>query len=107
MTDAAPKPTPFNPGWLTPALVVITGIISGSVNTALNSREAEDSRAFRLQQEKWNTAMERRMSDTDLTTGKALVALTKDVETANKTLASIQQALMVRGTPSYSSNSNP
>lgn len=105
MTTDAPKPTPFNPGWLTPALVVLTGIISGSVNTALNAREAEDSRAFRAQQEKWNAAMERRMSDTDLSTGKTLVALAKDVESANKTLASIQQALMIR--PSQISQSTP
>lgn len=103
MSDAKP----FNPTWLTVGAIVMTGVISGSVNTALNSREAEDSRAFRLQQEKWNAAMERRMSEADLTTGKAIVALSKDVEAANKTLASIQQALMVRGTTSYSSNNTP
>jgi hypothetical protein len=96
VSDEAPVRQGFNPTWLTVGAIVLTGVISGSVNTALNSRDAEDSRAFRIQQEKWNAAMERRMSDADLTTGKAIVALSKDVEVANKTLASIQQALMVR-----------
>lgn len=90
------EPRPFNPTWLTFGAIVLTGVISGSVNTALNSRDGAEFREFRAAQEKWNATMERRMSDEQLSTGKTLVALAKDVESANKTLASIQQALMVR-----------
>lgn len=103
MIDAAPKPLPFNPTWLMVGIVALSHVamVGGWY------RDTADLREWRAAQEKWNANIERRLSDTDLTTGKALVALTKDVETANKTLASIQQALMVRGTPSYSSNNTP
>lgn len=98
---------PFNPAWLTPVLVVLTGVISGSSATALNSRDNAENRARMDAVETRVAVVEKRFSDEQLATGKTLVALAKDVESANKTLASIQQALMVRGTPSYSSNNNP
>jgi len=103
MTDAT-RP-PFNPTWITAIAVVLTGVISGSVNTALNSRDAQDFREFRAAQLKWNDAMERRVSDDQLATSKVLVGLTKDVERANDALKSIQQALMVR--PSATASNTP
>jgi len=104
MSDA-PKPPPFNPTWVSVCLVVLTGVISGSVSTALNARDAADFRDFKADQQRWNAVMEKRFADEQLATGKTLVALSKDVETANKTLTSIQQALMVR--PAQVSQSTP
>lgn len=85
------KPT-FNPTWL------MVGIVGLSHVAMVGGwyRDTADLREWRAGQEKWNSTIERRMADADLTTGKAIVALSKDVEVANKTLASIQQALMVR-----------
>lgn len=94
--DAAQKPAPFNPGWLTAGLVVLTGVISGSVNTALNSRDVAELRSRQDALEGRVSVVEKRFSEEQLATGKTLVALQKDVETANKALASIQAALMVR-----------
>lgn len=99
MSTEPAKPTPFNPGWLTPALVILTGVISGSVNTALNARDVSELRSRQDNMEGRVAVIEKRFSEEQLATGKTLVALQKDVETANKALASIQAALMVRAAP--------
>jgi hypothetical protein len=110
MSDA-PKPTPFNPTWITAVYVVTAGVVAGivsvSVGMALSQRDSVELRARQEATEARVAVIEKRFSEEQLATGKTLVALAKDVETANKTLASIQQALMVRGTPSYSSNNTP
>lgn len=107
MADATPQKAPFNPTWASVALVILTGVISGSVSTALNSRDAADFREFRAAQEQWNATMERRMSANELDTGKTLVALSKDVERMGSAIASIQQALMVRPSPAAYASPNP
>lgn len=95
MSDTGP-PKPFNPTWLTVAAIVVTGVISGSVNTALNSRDVVELRARQDATDARVSNIEKRFTDEQLATGKTLVALQKDVETANKTLTSIQNALMIR-----------
>lgn len=105
MTVEVPR-QPFNPTWITAAYVVAAGLIAGivsvSVGTALNQRDNAEIRARQDATEARVAVIEKRFTDEQLATGKTLVALAKDVEQANKTLSSIQSALMVRGTPSYS-----
>jgi hypothetical protein len=102
MSDAA-KPLPFNPTWLMVGIVTLSHVamVGGWY------RDTADLREWRAAQEKWNSTIERRLSDGELATGKTLVALAKDVEAANKTLASIQQALMVRPSSPSFSNQTP
>ena len=100
--SAEPKPaSSFNPTWVMVAIAAISHIamVGGWY------RDTADLREFKAAQEKWNAAMERRLSEEQLATGKTLVALQKDVETANRTLNSIQQSLMVR--PSQLSQPTP
>lgn len=103
MNDARP----FNPTWLTVAAIVLTGVITTSVNVAINSREVGDVRSRQDATESRVTALERRQSEEALVNGKALVGLQKDMETANKTLSAIQQALLVRGTTTLSASPSP
>lgn len=103
MSEAPAKSIAFNPTWIMVGIVCLSHVamVGGWY------RDTADLREWRTAQEKWNASIERRLADGELATGKTLVALAKDVEAANKTLASIQQALMVRpGTTSYSSH-NP
>ena len=95
----------INPGWLNFGAIVISGLISGSVAQALNSRDAEENRTFRVQQREWNASIEARISSDKLETRETLVGLKKDMESALKGVASIQQALMVR--PNQSTTHTP
>lgn len=104
MTTDVPRPTPFNPTWITAVAVIVTGLVSGSVSTALNSQGIMDLRRGLEAHDARITALERRSQENELAVGKTLVALSKDVETANKTLTAIQQALLVRGAATLSSN---
>lgn len=90
----------LNPGWLNFGAIVVSGLISGSVAQALNSRDAEENRNFRAQQREWNASIEARISSDKLETRETLVGLKKDMDSALRGVASIQQALMVRPTPS-------
>jgi hypothetical protein len=101
------EPRPFNPTWLTVAAIVLTGVITTSVNVAVNGREVGDVRARQEATEVRVTALERRLSDSDLNNGKALVGLQKDMETANKTLTAIQNALLGRGAATLSLSPTP
>lgn len=89
----------LNAAWMPVVLVLSTGIVSGSVNIALNSRESQENREFREYQRQWNAATDARISSDKLETRETLVALKKDMESALKGVASIQQALMVRPNP--------
>ena len=89
----------LNAAWMPVVLVLSTGIVSGSVSIALNSRESQENREFREYQRQWNAATEARISGDKLETRETLVALKKDMESALKGVASIQQALMVRPNP--------
>lgn len=90
----------LNAAWMPVVLVLSTGVVSGSVNIALNSRESQENREFREYQRQWNSTIETRISNDKLETRETLVALKKDMESALKGVASIQQALMVRPSPS-------
>lgn len=98
--DAAPKPAPFNPGWISALYAVAAGVISGIVAVcvymAVSAQRDAEMRSRQDALESRVSVIEKRFSEEQLATGKTLVALQKDVETANKALASIQAALMVR-----------
>lgn len=107
MTLESPlKPPPFNPTWLTVAAIVLSGLLSGAISQAVTSRDVSDLRVRQDADEAWKTGIERRLADDKLATREVLVGLSKDVETANKALVAIQQALMVRGAATLSSH-NP
>lgn len=94
----------LNQAWMPVVLVLSTGVVSGSVSIALNSRDAQESREFRETQRAWNASIEARIAGDKLETRETLVALKKDMESALKGVASIQQALMVRPNPSSTHN---
>lgn len=104
-----PKPPAFNPTWLTVGAIVATGIISGSVSSAVTSERVERLTARVDAAEARDAAIERRLSDDKLITREALVGLQKDMDRANKTLDSLDQALRVAGFSNLklSSNNNP
>lgn len=89
----------LNPTLVPVVLILSTGIVSGSVSTALNSRDAQDGRDFQKYQMAWNASMEAKFNDQRNFTEKTLVGLQKDVESANKTLSQIQSAMMGRPIP--------
>jgi len=97
----------FNPGWLNFGAILVSGLISGSVSLALNSRDAEENRNFRVEQRQWNAAIEARISSDKLETRETLVGLKKDMESALKGVASIQQALMVPPSSSALTRNTP
>lgn len=96
MSDT-PKPPPFNPAWITAVAVVATGLISGSVSGAVTSERVERLTARVDASEARDAAIERRLADDKLITREALVGLQKDMDRANKTLDSLDQALRVAG----------
>lgn len=97
---------PFNPTWLTVAAIVLTGVISGTTSSAVNARDIAEIQSRQSATDVRVAAIEKRFAEEQLSTGKALVGLQKDMDQANKTLTSIQQALMMRPSQ-YSSNANP
>lgn len=93
----------FNPGWLNFGAIVVGAMISAAVSQAVS-----DSRISRLEREvqanheyqrTWNAKTDDRISVDKLETRETLVGLKKDVESIQKGVASIQQVLMVRPTP--------
>lgn len=103
MSDAKP----FNPTWLTVAAIVMTGVITTSVNIAVNSRDVGDVRARQDATDARVTTIERRLSDDKLATREALVGLQKDMDRANKTLDGLDQALRVAGFSNLKVSSSP
>lgn len=93
-----------NPGWITAGAVIISALMSSGISQALSSRDAQENREFRETQRAWNASIEARISSDKLETRETLVALKKDMESALKGVASIQQALMVRPNPSSTHN---
>lgn len=89
-----------NPGWIAAGAILISTIVNLGASQAIASRDAQENREFREQQRTWNAAIEARISSDKLETRETLVGLKKDMESALKGVASIQQALMVRPTPS-------
>lgn len=97
MSDTPPKTTPFNPTWITAVYVVVGGVVAGAVSGALTSDRVDRLSVRMDAAEARDVAFERRLSDDKLITREALVGLQKDMDRANKTLDSLDQALRVAG----------
>lgn len=110
MSTEPAKFTPFNPGWITAVYAVVGGVVAGVVSTAVTlavtSRDVSDLRTRQDADDAWRAGIERRISDDKLTSSNALVALQKDMERANKTLDSLDQALRVAGFQNLKTSAN-
>lgn len=97
---------PFNPTWVTIALVIGSGLISGITSSAINSRDVAELRTWRTEVDQRHAQVERRFAEIEKTGAVANVAFQKDLEALSKGISEIRGALMVSGVQRTGSRSS-